>query len=120
MMRAHEASYTQRFNLASQTRSPRHVDEKAAKLGEHLVVPYQNNQSEKMMKRKSHTLLLLCMCYGLWHTASQWNSTLLSFLHWDTRPPINVLQVAYVQAFGSLCNAMGAFVLGQVRNAPHD
>ena len=39
----------------------------------------------------------------------------MSFLHWDANPPMDVLQVAYVQAFGSLCNAAGAFLLGQVR-----
>jgi len=65
-------------------------------------------------KQKQRTLFLLCLSYGVWHTASQWTTTLVSFLHWDARPPLDVLQISYVQAAGSVCNALGALMLGQV------
>jgi hypothetical protein len=68
------------------------------------------------MERKSRTLLILCLAYAIWHTAGQWTNTLLTFLHWGTAPPMNVLQISYVQAFGSCCNAIGALILGQVFN----
>lgn len=37
-----------------------------------------------IMERNQRILLILCIIYGLWNIGTQWTTTLLSFLQWDT------------------------------------
>lgn len=37
-----------------------------------------------VMERNQRIILLLCIIYGLWNIGTQWTTTLLSFLQWDT------------------------------------
>jgi MFS family permease len=64
--------------------------------------------------RKKRVLTVLCIIYGLWHLGTQWTTTLLSFLQWDTTEVLTIVDLGYVQAFGSFCNAIGALAIGQM------
>lgn len=66
------------------------------------------------MEKKQRIVVMLCLAYGIWHVSTQWTATLLSFLHWDTTTVMTIVQIGYIQAFGSFCNAIGAFFFGQV------
>ncbi|CAB3410863.1 unnamed protein product [Caenorhabditis bovis] len=65
-------------------------------------------------EKKQKVMLVLCLIFGLWHFATQWTTTLLSFLQWDTEEPMTITDLGYIQAFGSLCNALGALAFGQL------
>ncbi|KAI6233037.1 hypothetical protein M3Y99_00964800 [Aphelenchoides fujianensis] len=58
------------------------------------------------MDRKKKVLTILWIIFGIWHFGTHWTTTLLSFLQWDT-----------VEAFGSLCNALGALLIGQLTDS---
>ena len=66
------------------------------------------------MDRKQKVMAVLCLIFGLWHLGTQWTTTLLSFLQWDTAEVMTIVDLGYIQAFGSLCNAFGALMIGQV------
>lgn len=66
------------------------------------------------MDRKQKVMAVLCLIFGLWHLGTQWTTTLLSFLQWDTTEVMTIVDLGYIQAFGSLCNALGALMIGQV------
>ncbi|KAI1717990.1 major facilitator superfamily domain-containing protein [Ditylenchus destructor] len=51
-------------------------------------------------------MAVLCLIYGVWHFGTNWTTTLLSFLQWDTVEVLTIVDLAYIQAFGSLCNAI--------------
>ncbi|CAI2321673.1 unnamed protein product [Caenorhabditis sp. 36 PRJEB53466] len=65
-------------------------------------------------ERKQKVMFVLCLIFGLWHFATQWTTTLLSFLQWDTEEVMTITDLGYIQAFGSLCNAIGALAAGQL------
>lgn len=67
------------------------------------------------MDRKQKVISILCVIFGIWHFATNWTTTLLSFLQWDTVEVLSIIDLAYIQAFGSICNAFGALVIGQVK-----
>ncbi|VDO26251.1 unnamed protein product [Brugia timori] len=79
------------------------------------------------MKRNQRILLVLCIIYGLWNIGTQWTTTLLSFLQWDTiYSPTNfllnlkvmtIVDIGYIQSFGSFCNAIGALIVGQIADS---
>ncbi|CAD5209315.1 unnamed protein product [Bursaphelenchus xylophilus] len=60
---------------------------------------------------------VLCLIFGLWSFGTNWTTTLLSFLQWDTVEVLSIIDLAYIQAFGSLCNAVGALVIGQMTDS---
>ncbi|CAD6184338.1 unnamed protein product [Caenorhabditis auriculariae] len=62
-------------------------------------------------------MLVLCLIFGLWHFGTQWTTTLLSFLQWDTVEVMTITDLGYIQAFGSLCNAVGALAFGQMADS---
>ncbi|CAI4222423.1 unnamed protein product [Auanema sp. JU1783] len=66
------------------------------------------------MEKKQKVMLVLCLIFGLWHMGTQWTTTLLSFLQWDTTEVMTIVDLGYIQAFGSLCNAAGALAFGQM------
>ncbi|CAG9538023.1 unnamed protein product [Cercopithifilaria johnstoni] len=66
------------------------------------------------MERNQRILLLICIIYGLWNIGTQWTTTLLSFLQWDTIHVMTIVDIGYIQSFGSFCNAIGALVVGQI------
>lgn len=66
------------------------------------------------MEKKQRILFTICVIYCVWHLGTQWTSTLLSFLQWDTVPVMSIIDLGYIQSFGSLCNAIGALLFGQV------
>ncbi|VDN02753.1 unnamed protein product [Thelazia callipaeda] len=66
------------------------------------------------MERNQRILLILCVVYGLWNNGSQWTTTLLSFLQWDTIHVMSIVDIGYIQSFGSFCNAIGALAAGQI------
>uniref|UniRef100_A0A914UMH8 Major facilitator superfamily (MFS) profile domain-containing protein n=1 Tax=Plectus sambesii TaxID=2011161 RepID=A0A914UMH8_9BILA len=66
------------------------------------------------MEKKQQIVMMLCVIYGIWHLATQWTSTLISFLQWDTKTVMTIVQLGYIQSFGSFCNAIGAFFFGQL------
>lgn len=49
------------------------------------------------MERKQKTLIILCLIYGIWHFFTNWTTTLLSFLQWDTAEPLSIVDLAYIQ-----------------------
>uniref|UniRef100_A0A1I8C3B9 MFS domain-containing protein n=1 Tax=Meloidogyne hapla TaxID=6305 RepID=A0A1I8C3B9_MELHA len=57
---------------------------------------------------------VLCLIYGIWHFGTNWTTTLISFLQWDTTESLSIVDLAYIQAFGSLCNAVGSLAIGQI------
>ncbi|KAJ1361079.1 hypothetical protein KIN20_020256 [Parelaphostrongylus tenuis] len=59
-------------------------------------------------------MFVLCLIFGIWHMATQWTTTLLSFLQWDTTEVMTIIDLGYIQAFGSVCNAIGALAFGQM------
>lgn len=66
------------------------------------------------LEKKQKVMFTLCLVFGLWHFATQWTTTLLSFLQWDTEEVMTITDLGYIQAFGSLCNAFGALAAGQL------
>ncbi|MFH4978502.1 hypothetical protein AB6A40_005211 [Gnathostoma spinigerum] len=66
------------------------------------------------MERKQKTLLILCAIFGIWNVGTQWTTTLLSFLQWDTIQVMTIVDIGYIQSFGSFCNAIGALAVGQL------
>ncbi|CAJ0964079.1 unnamed protein product, partial [Mesorhabditis belari] len=66
------------------------------------------------LERKQKVMLVLCLIFGIWHVGTQWTTTLLSFLQWDTDEVMTIVDLGYIQAFGSLCNAAGALAFGQI------
>ncbi|VDN24693.1 unnamed protein product [Gongylonema pulchrum] len=66
------------------------------------------------MERNQRVLLILCAIYGLWNIGTQWTTTLLSFLQWDTIHVMTIVDIGYIQSFGSFCNAFGALAVGQL------
>lgn len=66
------------------------------------------------MDRKQKVISILCIIFGIWHFGTNWTTTLLSFLQWDTAEILSIIDLAYIQAFGSICNAAGALAIGQV------
>lgn len=66
------------------------------------------------IEKKQKVMFTLCLVFGLWHFATQWTTTLLSFLQWDTEEVMTITDLGYIQAFGSLCNAFGALAAGQL------
>lgn len=63
---------------------------------------------------KKHKILgILCLIYGIWHFGTNWTTTLVSFLQWDTIEVLSIVDLSYIQAFGSLCNALGSLAIGQ-------
>lgn len=69
------------------------------------------------LDKKQRVLAVLCVIYGLWHLGTQWTTTLLSFLQWDTTEVLSIVDLGYIQAFGSLCNAFGALAIGQMTDS---
>uniref|UniRef100_A0A915Q7C5 Major facilitator superfamily (MFS) profile domain-containing protein n=1 Tax=Setaria digitata TaxID=48799 RepID=A0A915Q7C5_9BILA len=67
-----------------------------------------------VMDRNQRILLFLCIIYGIWNTGTQWTTTLLSFLQWDTIHVMTIVDIGYIQSFGSFCNAIGALAVGQL------
>ncbi|CAD5206485.1 unnamed protein product [Bursaphelenchus okinawaensis] len=67
-----------------------------------------------VMDRRQKVMFVLCIIFGLWSFGTNWTTTLLSFLQWDTTEVLSIVDLAYIQAFGSLCNAVGALVIGQM------
>lgn len=67
-----------------------------------------------MLEKQHRVMLVLCLIFGLWHMGTQWTTTLLSFLQWDTTEVMTIVDLGYIQAFGSVCNAIGALAFGQV------
>ncbi|KAK6019915.1 hypothetical protein OSTOST_14440 [Ostertagia ostertagi] len=65
------------------------------------------------LEKQQRVMLVLCLIFGLWHLGTQWTTTLLSFLQWDTTEVMTIVDLGYIQAFGSVCNAVGAFGFGQ-------
>lgn len=68
------------------------------------------------IEKKQKVISILCIIFGIWHFGTNWTTTLLSFLQWDTIEILTIIDLAYIQAFGSLCNAGGALAIGQVKN----
>ncbi|VDK44428.1 unnamed protein product [Anisakis simplex] len=66
------------------------------------------------MEKKQRILLSLCFIFGLWNLGTQWTTTLLSFLQWDTIHVMTIVDIGYIQSFGSFCNAIGALAIGQL------
>ena len=66
------------------------------------------------MDRKQKVMAVLCLIFGLWHLGTQWTTTLLSFLQWDTTEVMTTVEHGYLQALGRLCNALGALMNGPV------
>jgi len=66
------------------------------------------------LDKKQRVLAILCLIFGIWHLGTQWTTTLLSFLQWDTTEVLTIVDLGYIQAFGSLCNAVGALAIGQM------
>ncbi|KAK0429398.1 hypothetical protein QR680_011359 [Steinernema hermaphroditum] len=64
--------------------------------------------------KKQRVMLVLCLIYGIWQMGTQWTSTLVSFLQWDTIHVMTIVDIGYIQSFGSLCNAVGALWIGQI------
>lgn len=67
------------------------------------------------LDKKRRVMVILCLIYGLWHLGTQWTTTLLSFIQWDTVEVLTIVDLGYIQSFGSLMNAIGALAIGQVR-----
>ncbi|KAE9416265.1 hypothetical protein Angca_000912 [Angiostrongylus cantonensis] len=67
-----------------------------------------------LLEKQQRVLFVLCLIFGLWHIATQWTTTLLSFLQWDTTEVMTIVDLGYIQAFGSVCNAIGALAFGQM------
>jgi len=67
--------------------------------------------------KKHKILTILCLIYGIWHFFTNWTTTLLSFLQWDTIEPLTIVDLAYIQAIGSLCNAIGSLAIGQMTDS---
>jgi hypothetical protein len=86
------------------------------------------------LEKKQRVIGILCLIYGIWHFGTNWTTTLLSFLQWDTTDVLSIVDLAYIQggnweisekttnemafsptAFGSLCNAIGSLAIGQVK-----
>lgn len=70
-----------------------------------------------VFEKKQKVIGLLCVIYGIWHFGTNWTTTLLSFLQWDTIEVLSIVDLAYIQAFGSLCNALGALAIGQMTDS---
>ncbi|PAV80401.1 hypothetical protein WR25_03566 [Diploscapter pachys] len=66
------------------------------------------------LDRKQRVMLVLGAIFCLWHLGTQWTTTLLSFLQWDTAEVMTIVDLGYIQAFGSIANALGALVFGQI------
>uniref|UniRef100_A0A914I6G5 Major facilitator superfamily (MFS) profile domain-containing protein n=1 Tax=Globodera rostochiensis TaxID=31243 RepID=A0A914I6G5_GLORO len=67
---------------------------------------------------KKHKILgVLCLIYGIWHFGTNWTTTLVSFLQWDTIEVLSIVDLSYIQAFGSLCNAFGSLAIGQMTDS---
>uniref|UniRef100_A0A0M3HQJ0 MFS domain-containing protein n=1 Tax=Ascaris lumbricoides TaxID=6252 RepID=A0A0M3HQJ0_ASCLU len=66
------------------------------------------------MQKKQRVLLILCVIFGIWNMGTQWTTTLLSFLQWDTIHVMTIVDIGYIQSFGSFCNAIGALAIGQL------
>lgn len=66
------------------------------------------------MDRKKQVMSVLCLIFGLWSFGTNWTTTLLSFLQWDTVEVMSIVDLSYIQAFGSFCNAFGALLIGQI------
>lgn len=69
------------------------------------------------MEKKHRVLLILCVIFGLWNMGTQWTTTLLSFLQWDTIQIMTIVDIGYIQSFGSFCNALGALAVGQLADS---
>ncbi|EPB75908.1 transporter, major facilitator family protein [Ancylostoma ceylanicum] len=69
------------------------------------------------LEKQQRVMLVLCLIFGLWHMGTQWTTTLLSFLQWDTVEVMTIVDLGYIQAFGSVCNAIGALAFGQMADA---
>ncbi|XGW25076.1 hypothetical protein V3C99_006472 [Haemonchus contortus] len=67
-----------------------------------------------MLEKRQRVMLILCLIFFLWHMGTQWTTTLLSFLQWDTTEVMTIVDLGYIQAFGSVCNAIGALAFGQM------
>ncbi|KAK6034198.1 hypothetical protein COOONC_28297 [Cooperia oncophora] len=66
------------------------------------------------LEKRQRVMLVLCLIFGLWHLGTQWTTTLLSFLQWDTTEVMTIVDLGYIQAFGSVWNALGALAFGQM------
>lgn len=69
------------------------------------------------MEKKQKILYTLCLIFGIWHFGTQWTTTLLSFLQWDTTEVMSIVDLGYIQSFGSLMNVIGALALGQMTDS---
>jgi len=69
------------------------------------------------LDKKQRAIAILCLIYGIWHFGTNWTTTLLSFLQWDTVETLTIVDLAYIQAFGSLCNAIGSLAIGQMTDS---
>ncbi|VDL72193.1 unnamed protein product [Nippostrongylus brasiliensis] len=69
------------------------------------------------LEKQHRVMLVLCLIFGLWHMGTQWTTTLLSFLQWDTTEVMTIVDLGYIQAFGSVCNAIGALAFGQMADS---
>ncbi|KHJ98173.1 transporter, major facilitator family protein [Oesophagostomum dentatum] len=69
------------------------------------------------IEKRQRVMLVLCLIFGLWHLGTQWTTTLLSFLQWDTVEVMTIVDLGYIQAFGSVCNAIGALAFGQMADS---
>lgn len=66
------------------------------------------------MEKKWKNILYLCLAFLVWHTGIQWSGMLLPFLQWDSDPPMDMVDVGILHAFGALMNMLGAFLMGQL------
>ncbi|CAJ0592870.1 unnamed protein product [Cylicocyclus nassatus] len=69
------------------------------------------------IEKRQRVMLVLCLIFGIWHMGTQWTTTLLSFLQWDTVEVMTIVDLGYIQAFGSVCNAIGALAFGQMADS---
>ncbi|GMR52293.1 hypothetical protein PMAYCL1PPCAC_22488 [Pristionchus mayeri] len=67
-----------------------------------------------VLDKKQQVMFVLMLIFFLWHMGTQWTTTLLSFLQWDTDEVMTIVDLGYIQAFGSLMNAVGSLVFGQI------
>jgi hypothetical protein len=49
------------------------------------------------MEKKQKIITILCILYGIWHFGTNWTTTLLSFLQWDTTEILSIVDLAYIQ-----------------------
>jgi len=52
---------------------------------------------------------ILCLIYGIWHFGTNWTTTLISFLQWDTTETLSIVDLAYIQGKNKKIARSGIF-----------